>query len=73
MESKIQGTTWPFFEVLGGGLGLFWGYFPLFHNILLYITTYFFRYSGAIFGYFTFFSVILRYFPLYYAILRNFI
>ena len=66
MDSKIQGKTLPFFEVLGKVLGEsggileeFWGYFPLKHAILRYITLF----SGSI----THFPGILRYFTLYYS------
>ena len=51
MDETNQGTTWPFFEVLGKALeyfeGMFvdfWGYFTQFYGILryfLYITLFY--------------------------------
>ena len=32
MESRIQGKTWPYFEILGKVLKEFWGKIPLFNR-----------------------------------------
>ena len=41
MDSKNQGKTWPFLEVLGKVLEDFWGNFPVSFAILRYITVYY--------------------------------